>query len=56
MIRIIFDNGNLIECEHVNRIYIDSEDRDKIRLVDPEFNGMEVLAVQYENPKEESND
>lgn len=33
MIRIIFDNGELMECEHINKIYIDTKDTDKICIV-----------------------
>lgn len=33
MIRIIFDNGELMECEHINRIYIDESEMDKIHPV-----------------------
>lgn len=33
MIRIIFDNGELMECEHINKIYIDKEDTDKVVVV-----------------------
>jgi len=33
MIRIIFDNGELMECENINKIYIDEEDMDKISPV-----------------------
>lgn len=34
MIRIIFDNGELMECEHINKIYIDAKDADKIYIAD----------------------
>ena len=33
MIRIIFDNGELMECEHINKIYIDKEEVDKVVVV-----------------------
>lgn len=33
MIRIIFDNGELMECEHINKIYIDEADIDKVTTV-----------------------
>ena len=33
MIRIIFDNGELMECEHINKIYVDKEDTDKVVVV-----------------------
>jgi len=33
MIRIIFDNGELMECEHINKIYIDAKDTDKICII-----------------------
>ena len=33
MIRIIFDNGELMECEHINKIYIDKGEVDKVVVV-----------------------
>lgn len=33
MIRIIFDNGELMECEHINKIYIDEAETDKVVIV-----------------------
>lgn len=33
MIRIIFDNGELMECEHINKIYIDKAETDKVVIV-----------------------
>lgn len=33
MIRIIFDNGELMECEHINKIYIDKIEVDKVVVV-----------------------
>lgn len=33
MIRIIFDNGELMECEHINKIYIDKKEVDKVVVV-----------------------
>lgn len=47
MIRIIFDNGELMECEHINKIYIDKEDTDKVVIVN---------KLEYMEKEEESNE
>lgn len=47
MIRIIFDNGELMECEHINKIYIDKEEADKVVV---------VKKIAYMEKKEESNE
>ena len=33
MIRIIFDNGDLVECENIDKIYIDKREVDKVVVV-----------------------
>ncbi len=33
MIRIIFDNGELIECEHIEKIYMEETEMDKVTIV-----------------------
>ena len=34
MVRIVFDNGELIDCEHVNKIYIEESDfEEKLTVV-----------------------
>lgn len=38
MIRIIFENGELLDCDGVNKIYIDDDDFDKISKMDPIIN------------------
>lgn len=52
MIRIIFDNGELMECEHINKIYIDKKDVDKVVVVG------ELLDKVYiaDRMEEESNE
>ena len=32
MMRIIFDNGELIDCEHINKIYIEESEIDKLTI------------------------
>ena len=62
MIRIIFDDGELMECEHINKIYIDAKDTDKICIVGelldkvyiadqiPKENEDEVLRALNQDP------
>ena len=33
MIRIIFDNGELIDCEHIAKVYVEQFEMDKITIV-----------------------
>lgn len=33
MIRIIFDTGELIECEHIDKMYMEEVEMDKITIV-----------------------
>ena len=33
MMRIIFDDGTLIDCKHINKIYIEEADLDKLTIV-----------------------
>lgn len=33
MIRIIFDNGEIIDCEHISKIYIEEGDMDNLIIV-----------------------
>lgn len=33
MIRIIFDNGELIDCEHIAKVYVEQYEMDKITIV-----------------------
>lgn len=52
MIRIIFDNGELMECEHINKIYIDSKDTDKICIVG---DLLDKVYIADQTPKENKN-
>lgn len=33
MIRIIFDNGEIIDCEHISKIYIEEADMENLTIV-----------------------
>ena len=33
MIRIIFDNGDIVECEHIEKIYMEETEMDKVTIV-----------------------
>ena len=33
MIRIIFDNGEIADCEHIEKMYVDECEMDKITMV-----------------------
>lgn len=52
MIRIIFDNGELMECEHINKIYIDAKDTDKICIVGEL---LDKVYIADQTPKENKN-
>lgn len=56
MIRIIFDNGELMECEHINKIYIDEADIDKVTTVFS-IKILDAIKDEIRNiEKEESNE
>ena len=33
MIRIIFDNGEVADCEHINKVYVEQFEMDKVTIV-----------------------
>ena len=33
MVRIIFDNGELIDCEHISKMYIEESDMENVTIV-----------------------
>ena len=33
MIRIIFDNGDIADCEHIEKVYVEEYEMDKVILV-----------------------
>ena len=33
MIRIIFDNGELVDCDHIAKVYVEQFEMDKITIV-----------------------
>ena len=33
MIRIIFDSGEIIDCEHISKVYVEQYEMDKITVV-----------------------
>ena len=33
MIRIIFDNGEVADCEHIEKMYIEEYEMDKVTMV-----------------------
>ena len=33
MIRIIFDNGELLDCENINKVYVEEYEMDKVTIV-----------------------
>lgn len=33
MIRIIFDNGEIADCEHIEKVYVEQYEMDKITIV-----------------------
>ena len=33
MIRIIFDDGSIVNCEHINKIFIEECDEEKVTIV-----------------------
>lgn len=33
MIRIIFDNGEIADCEHIEKMYIEEYEMDKVTMV-----------------------
>ena len=33
MIRIIFDNGEIADCEHIEKVYVEQYEMDKITVV-----------------------
>jgi hypothetical protein len=33
MIRVVFDNGEIIECEHISEIYVEEIDIEKITII-----------------------
>ena len=33
MIRVIFDNGEIADCEHIERIYVEEYEMEKIIMV-----------------------
>lgn len=33
MIRIIFDNGEIADCEHIEKIYVEEYEMDKVTIV-----------------------
>ena len=33
MIRIIFDNGELIDCDHIEKVYVEQYEMDKVIIV-----------------------
>ena len=52
MIRIIFDNGELMECEHINKIYIDEVETDKVVIVG---DLLDKVYIADQTPKENKN-
>lgn len=52
MIRIIFDNGELMECEHINKIYIDKAEVDKVVVVGEL---LDKVYIADQTPKENKN-
>lgn len=52
MIRIIFDNGELMECEHINKIYIDEAETDKVVIVGEL---LDKVYIADQTPKENKN-
>ena len=52
MIRIIFDNGELMECEHINKIYIDEAETDKVVIVG---DLLDKVYIADQTPKENKN-
>lgn len=33
MIRIIFDDGQLVDCEHIHKVYVEQYELDKVTVV-----------------------
>ncbi len=33
MIRIVFDNGEIADCEHIEKMYIEEYEMDKVTMV-----------------------
>lgn len=33
MIRVVFDNGEIIDCEHISKIYIEEVDMENLTIV-----------------------
>ena len=33
MIRIIFDNGEIADCEHIEKVYVEEYEMDKVTIV-----------------------
>ena len=33
MIRIIFDNGELVDCDHIAKVYVEQFEMDKVTIV-----------------------
>ena len=47
MIRIIFDNGDVANCEHIDKIYLEECEADKITIVSKVTNNY-IYRYDYE--------
>ncbi len=58
MIRVVFDNGEIIDCEHISKIYIEEGDMENLTIVgrDESINDVRLMLMQisHDIPKGEN--